>query len=165
MPRIDFYVISGQAANGRSLLACRLAEKAYSLGHRVYIHTASAEQARYMDDLLWTFRQSSFIPHALYPPDETDLSPVLIGWSETSDAVAEDLKKRLLPTGSKSSDHPEDSAPATVLINLTHEIPPSFEQFERVVELVDQNPETLRKSRERFRFFREQGYTPESHQL
>jgi len=140
-PRIDFYVLPGQEPNGRLLLACRLAEKAYGLGHRVYLHAAASEQARQLDDLLWTFRQGSFVPHTLCPPPEGDASPVSIGWDGTPAAVAE------------------------VLINLGDTVPAFFERYERVVELVDQQPPVLAKSRERFRFYRNRGYEPVSHRL
>lgn len=123
------------------ILACRLAEKAYGLGHRVYIHTRSPEQARELDDLLWTFRQNSFVPHALLPFEEDDSPPVFIGWEDKPGVQAE------------------------VLINLTHEVPAFFQRFERVAELVDQEPQTLAKSRERFRYYRDQGLTPTSHRL
>lgn len=140
MPRVDFYILPDRAAESRPRLACRLAEKAYQLGHTVYIHAASAEQARYLDDLLWTFRQGSFVPHALYPAPPDDTSPVLIGWAEEAPAAA-------------------------VLINLTQDIPAFFERFQRVAELVDQTPETLAQSRERFRLYRERGCSPQSHKL
>lgn len=140
-PRIDFYVLPGQEPKGRLLLACRLAEKAYGLGHRVYLHAASAEQARQLDDLLWTFRQGSFVPHTLCPPAEGDASPVSIGSDETP------------------------AATAAVLINLGDAAPVFFERYERVVELVDQQPPVLAKSRERFRFYRDRGYEPVSHRL
>ena len=140
-PRIDFYVLPGQEPKGRLLLACRLAEKAYGLGHRVYLHAASAEQARQLDDLLWTFRQGSFVPHTLCPPAEGDISPVSIGSVETPAVAAE------------------------VLINLGDAAPVFFERYERVVELVDQQPPVLARSRERFRFYRDRGYEPVSHRL
>ncbi len=41
MPRVDFYVLPDHKDNGRALLACRLADKAYSLGHTVYLLAAS----------------------------------------------------------------------------------------------------------------------------
>lgn len=141
MPRIDFYLLPDHSPHGRSLLACRLAEKAYSLGHRVYIHAVSAEQARALDDLLWTFRQGSFVPHALYPVLDAEPPPVLIGWEEHPDLAAE------------------------VLINLAHQVPAFFERFERVAELTDQDEQTLNQSRERFRFYRERGYPPQLHRL
>ena len=140
-PRIDFYVLPGQESKGRLLLACRLAEKAYGLGHRVYLHATSPEQARQLDDLLWTFRQGSFVPHTLCPPVEGDASPVSIGSDET-------------PAGA-----------ADVLINLSDTVPAFFEHYQRVAELVDQQPSVLTKSRERFRFYRDRGYEPISHRL
>ena len=141
MPRVDFYVLPDDKDNGRALLACRLADKAYTLGHEVYILVASEAQAGALDDLLWTFRQDSFIPHERYPLAGDEASPVLIG--------------TILPTESR----------AYVLINFTDRLPEGFERYERIAELVDQNPEVLAKSRERFRQYREQGLTPETHKL
>ena len=140
-PRIDFYVLSDRQDNSRALLACRLADKAYSLGHTVYILTASEAQAAALDDLLWTFRQDSFIPHERYPLTGEESSPVLIGIASPTEVNAQ------------------------VLINFTFTLPDGFERFERVVELVDQQPEVLAKSRERFKQYRERGLTPESHKL
>jgi len=141
VPRIDFYVLPDQKENGRALLACRLADKAYGLGHTVYLFTASEARAAALDDLLWTFRQDSFVPHERYPLVGEEGSPVLVG----------------------------TAAPATVeaqvLINLADALPEGFERYERVVELVDQHPEVLAQSRERFRQYREQGCAPETHKL
>ncbi len=141
VPRIDFYVLPDQKENGRALLACRLADKAYGLGHTVYVFTASEARAAALDDLLWTFRQDSFVPHERYPLVGEEGSPVLVG----------------------------TAAPATVeaqvLINLADALPEGFERYERVVELVDQHPEVLAQSRERFRQYREQGCAPETHKL
>ncbi len=141
MPRVDFYVLPDHKDNGRALLACRLADKAYSLGHTVYLLAASEAQATALDDLLWTFRQDSFIPHERYPLAGEEASPVLIG--------------TILPT----------EAGAQVLINCADRLPEGFERYERVVELVDQNPEVLAKSRERFKQYRERGCAPETHKL
>jgi DNA polymerase-3 subunit chi len=141
VPRVDFYILSQPAPDARALLACRLIEKIYKLGHIVYIHAISAEHGQQLDDLLWTFRQGSFVPHGLYPPAADDHSPVLIGW--TSDPNTQ----------------------ADVLVNMTHEVPEFFARFARVVELVDQDPDTLSQSRIRFRFYREQGCEPESHRV
>jgi DNA polymerase-3 subunit chi len=141
VPRIDFYVLPDQKENGRALLACRLADKAYGLGHTVYLFTASETRAAALDDLLWTFRQDSFVPHERYPLVGEEGSPVLVG----------------------------TAAPATVeaqvLINLADALPEGFERYERVVELVDQHPEVLAQSRERFRQYREQGCLLETHKL
>lgn len=141
MPRVDFYVLPGRQAGSRLLLACRLAEKAYGLGHTVYIHAASPEQAQQLDELLWTFRQGSFVPHALYPDADQDAPPVLIGWP------------------------PEPPVNATLLINLGDEAPAFADRFERVAELVDQDENTLAASREKFRGYRSWGCELYTHKL
>ena len=141
MTRVDFYVLSDQKENGRALLACRLIDKAYQLGHTIYLLVASEAQAMALDDLLWTFQQDSFIPHERYPLVGEDDSPVLIGTALPLDRTAQ------------------------VLINFTDRLPDSLERFERIVELVDQHPEVLAASRERFRQYRERGLNPETHKL
>ena len=141
MTRIDFYVLPDADPAQRPLLACKLAEKAFSQGLKVYIHTADAGEAARLDDLLWTFRAGSFIPHALQSDDAAEPPPVLIG-----------------------HDH-EPHTHTDVLINLGNDIPRFFSRFERVAELVDQRTELLAQSRERFRYYRERGYELNTHQL
>jgi DNA polymerase-3 subunit chi len=141
VPRIDFYVLPDHKENGRALLACRLADKAYRLGHTVYLFTASEPQAAALDDLLWTFRQDSFVPHERYPVVSQEVSPVLIGTASPVEVNAQ------------------------VLINCTEALPEGFEHYERIMELVDSKAEVLTKSRERFRQYRERGFNPETHKL
>ncbi len=141
MTRVDFYLLSDAASLGRERIACRLAEKAYQLGHRVYIHAESSDLARRLDDLLWTFRAGSFVPHALFPCDASHVPPVLIG----------------------HNDAPADSH--DVLINLATEVPTFFSRYERVAEVIDQDEQRKRAGRERFRFYRDRGYALETHPL
>ncbi|MBI5040373.1 MAG: DNA polymerase III subunit chi [Gammaproteobacteria bacterium] len=141
MTRVDFYVLPNADPAQRPLLACKLAEKAYSQGLKVYIHTATESDARQLDELLWTFRDGSFLPHAIHSAITGDAPPILLG---------------------------HDHEPATntdVLINLGSDIPKFFGRFERVAELVDQRTELLAQSRERFRYYRERGYELKSHNL
>ena len=141
MTRIDFYVLPDADPAQRSVLACKLAEKAYGQGLKVYIHTASEDDSRRLDELLWTFRAGSFLPHAIDSAVEDDAPPILLGHDR------------------------EPAGHSDVLINLGAEIPRFFGRFERVAELVDQRPELLAQSRERFRFYRERGYELKTHQL
>ncbi len=78
-PRVDFYILPGDAPAARDQLGCRLAEKACKMGHKVYLHTESEAHARRLDELLWTFRAGSFLPHALLGDDPQPAPPVLIG--------------------------------------------------------------------------------------
>ena len=141
MTRVDFYVLPNADPAQRPLLACKLAEKAYSQGLKVYIHTASEGDTQQLDELLWTFRDGSFLPHAIHSAVSGDPPPILLG-----------------------HDH-EPAGHTDVLINLGSDIPRFFGRFERVAELVDQRTELLAQSRERFRYYRERGYELKSHNL
>lgn len=141
MTRIDFYVLGDRDATGAELLACRLTEKIYKLGHQVYVHTESEAQAQRMDELLWTFRAGSFVPHGRRGQEGQDQAPVLIG----SDA--------------------EPDAHNQVLVNLAAEVPGFFSRFERVAEVVSADPEHRGRAREKFRFYRDRGYELQTHNL
>ena len=142
MPRIDFYVLPDASPQGRHLLACRLTEKALAQGLDVYVHTESREQARVLDDLLWTYKDVGFIPHALDDDPQAGAVPVVLGHGAGS--------------------HPGQ---AGVLINLNTAVPDFFERFERITELVDQSEAVKQGARQRFRFYKERGYIPSTHNL
>jgi DNA polymerase-3 subunit chi len=139
MPRVDFYILTGETPAARDLLSCRLAEKACKQGHRVYMHTESDAHARRLDELLWTFRAGSFLPHALLRDATQPPPPILIGSGAEPPPVQD------------------------VLINLAAEVPEFFGQFERVAEIVD--PAAKEAGRARFRFYREHGCQPDSHTI
>ena len=141
MTRVDFYVLPGDSAQAREQYACRLAEKAYRLGHRVYIHTGSEQQTRHLDDLLWTFQQNSFLPHSVYQEAGDTPPPVLLAHDAEPDASSQ------------------------VLINLAAEVPLFFSRFERVAELVNGQADVRRQGRSRYSFYKERGYPLHTHEI
>ena len=142
MARIDFYVLQRMDERSRHSLACKLAEKAYKLDNTVYIHTRGADDARRIDDLLWTFRDGSVVPHGLSgASDGTEASPVVIG---------SDL---------------DGIEPRDLLINLCDEIPPFAQSFPRVAEVVTSDENCRLLSRKRYATYRDQGHTINTHKL
>lgn len=134
MTRISFYVLKGQQELERQVFACRLAEKAFKLGHHVFIHTKDAQQSEQMDKALWAFRAESFVPHQLNTEDDPDNCPVLIGH--------EGNPPRLMD----------------LLINLNDEQPLFFSQFERMAELINDDDTIKTSGRERYQFYKQRGY-------
>jgi len=63
--------------------ACEIAEENYAQGRKLQIITVDQEQAERLDDLLWTFKPDSFVPHGLWVglPDEP-AQPVVITTSK-----------------------------------------------------------------------------------
>lgn len=146
MTRIDFYILEPSNRASREQFACRIAEKAYRLGNRIYIHTQNHQQASQLDELIWTFSPNSFIPHGIEGQSPDPEAAVLIGYNSES----------------SSASHAEQRP---VLINLAPEVPLFFSAFERVTEIIDQNTEHKNQGRERFRFYRDRGYSLETHAI
>lgn len=139
--RVDFYVLPSADPGTRLQFACRLTEKAYTLNNRTYAHVGDAARARELDELLWTFRDGSFIPHEIASDSSNDTPPVMIGHK--------------IDTG----------ADGDLLINLADSIPTFFDRFDRVAEIIDASDEGRRSGRERFAFYRDNGYEPNTHKI
>jgi DNA polymerase-3 subunit chi len=67
------------SVNRMEIRACEIAEENHARGRRLQIIAVDQEQAERLDDLLWTFKPDSFVPHGLWvgSPDEPD-QPVVI---------------------------------------------------------------------------------------
>lgn len=137
---IDFYILD-KGNTPPSQFACRLAETAFRKGHRIYIHAPSGEAARQLDELLWTFKAGSFLPHGIDHQGSDDPLPVVIGY-ESAPEQCDD-----------------------VLINLNNTVPPFFNRFQRVVEIVAGDDNTRNAARQRYRYYKQQGLEPRSHTI
>lgn len=139
MTRIDFYVLPSDQLREADRFACRLAEKAYRSGLRVLLAVDDQERADQLDQLLWTFREDSFVPHA--PQGDGQGAAVEINCGE------------------------DPGLHHGLLINLCSEVPGWFSRFERLAEIVVQQPDSLARSRSRFSHFRDRGYPLQSHKI
>lgn len=142
MTRIDFYIIEQGSVQATENFICRLTEKAWSQNNSVYIHTMDEQHSTSFDDLLWTFSETSFIPHQLGESQNNE-KIVSIGHETTTE----------LP-------HHHD-----VLINLHHQAPSFFSQFERVAEIISNDETSKVQGRERYQFYRDRGYALETHKI
>jgi len=141
--QVDFYLTQSSQLKHALVTACRLTEKASKQGHHVFIHTGDETQAQQLDQLLWTFNQSSFVPHHLVDAN-TEIDPddnVLIG-----------------------HDH-DPEFEHDVMINLATSIPDFFSRFKRVVEIVSGDEAQRQQARQRFKFYRDRGYALNTHEL
>ena len=139
--RADFYILTEAGASGRLKVACRLAEKAYQTGQRVLIWHSDKDELTRLDELLWTFSDTSFVPHEWV--DAGHDAPVLLS----------------------AGAHP--SGPVGVLINLAAapQPPPSAAAAERIAEIIAPEPQQREAARARFRAYRQLGCEPVTHTL
>ena len=134
MKRIDFYILPDSDPAARLTYACRLAAKAWREGHRIYLNCQDDAQCAALDARLWSFSAASFVPHQL--ADAGNDAPLLLACGADAGGQQD------------------------LLINLAATVPPFFERFARIAEVVNQDPQTLPALRDSYRFYRERGYAP-----
>ncbi len=69
---MTIYFVESSASEQRELL-CRWAEKFSASGERVQVVVGSTQGAQFIDQLMWTFSQSGFIPHSILGGEQPDL--------------------------------------------------------------------------------------------
>lgn len=139
MTRIDFYLTSSGDALGREHFTCRLARKAFGLGQPLHIHAGDEVQLARLDELLWTFSDASFLPHARL--GATPDAPITL-----------------------DCERAPEPAPG-LLINLAADIPAFFSRFERLAEVIGADDASREKGRQHFRFYRDRGYPLQVHNV
>jgi len=141
MPTIDFYLIPEETANQQLRFACRLLDKAYLQQCTAYVHVESQAMAQTMYDMLWTFRDISFVPHDLAGGINAAHSPVVIGAQEKP------LQQH------------------DILLNLHGEVPEFYHTYKRVIEVVHQDAIWQKIARKHYKFYQQQGYEIKTHDL
>lgn len=131
-PTVDFYILNTLIQEDVYRFICRLVDKAYLL-QKIYIQVNSDEEGQRLDDLLWTFRDISFIPHSYLGANAT-LDPML------SVNIATKKPSKL---------------DAEILFNLSHEVPTYFPEFSRIIEVVSEE-KNKNQSRQKYKFYKAQ---------
>tara|TARA_B100000767_G_C19564207_1_gene450390 strand:+ start:95 stop:514 length:420 start_codon:yes stop_codon:yes gene_type:complete len=139
MTNIDFYILSETERQARLNFACRLIDKTYRLGNRIFVACTNEVEMTELDNLLWSFNPESFIPHSLLNSKQNEI--VEIGSIDDC------------------GDHHQ------LLINLSNKLPEYFSRFERVCEIVIQEDAILKRTRENWTFLKQRGYHVASHNL
>ena len=140
--RVDFYVLAGTDELARLKFACRLAEKAYLAGQRVFVRLQDAMQLSSFDELLWSFADRSFVPHEPYSEARQWLdTPVLLGCQNGPEVDYD------------------------VLLNLASEVPLGAERAARIIEIVDAEESRRQAARGRFRTYRDRELNPQTHHI
>jgi DNA polymerase-3 subunit chi len=126
----------------RVAYACRLLRKAVSRGAKVVV-TGSPETLQQLDDFLWVFSTTDFVPHCYLEsePSVVMASPVILARST-----------ELVPY-------------LQILLNLGQLVPSGFERFERVIEVVGLDHQDRQPARARWKYYTDQGYALTRHDL
>lgn len=121
---------------------CLLAEMWLGQGKRVLIMVKNEEQGKTLDSFMWTWRKTSFIPHAFLDGDENDSDdPVLI-----------------------STENKRSGGPAVLIMTTpcSVEFIRKFDYAYDFAEIYD--PALHEEARARFALYREEGFEPRMRQ-
>lgn len=133
MTRIDFH----SNVSDKITYTCRLIRKARAANCKVVIFDDDQAQLNQLDEALWTFSESDFLPHVMFQDALMPQTAIIL----TSDASAEFPHHDLL-------------------INLTSTIPENFNRFTRLIEIISSEQQDTISGRERYRNYQQQGMTP-----
>ena len=145
MPRVDFYVLASADPAARLRFACRLVEKAWLREHRVRVQLDPGGDGATFDDLLWTFADRSFVPHERLAANGVPTAPAAAVVIADGDAKGPDDRD--------------------MLVNLAASVPAGYQGYARIAEVVDADDQRRKSGRDRFRFYREQGIEPQTHEM
>lgn len=138
--KVDFYLVANQGTDPQGQFACRLLEKAYKRHHRVYVHCIDQQHCHRFDDLLWTFKDESFIPHHILGEGPTPPPPIQLGYEAA------------LP-------HRD------IVLSLQNAIVDFYQQFHRIIEVITDDANDKAQGRERYRYYQQQGATIQFHDM
>lgn len=142
MPEVNFYILPTRTELERLQFACKLAEKVYRSGQFCYLLTENERQGKTLDDLLWTFRPGSFVPHRVYTGSATATADsVLIGTFTAPDQWR------------------------TVIINLSSGNVENVKDCERILEILDDNEAVKAEGRRRYKHYQKAGFTINTHKM
>ena len=138
---VDFHILATTNQMQAMHYACQYIDKTLAKQTGVYLHTETKADAERLDTLLWTFREDSFLPHTLYQPEQTEISPIQIGY-----------RGNTLPTGK-------------TMLNLSQHLPENYAKYSQIIEIVTADPIMQQLARERFKHYRDQGHHINTHKM
>jgi len=139
--KIDFYLLNDSDPDASLLFACRLLEKAYLRGHRVFVYCSNHDDAIRIDEYLWTFKDDSFVPHNLQGEGPMPPPAVQIGFDAE-------------PRGFND-----------ILLNMSAIIPPFYARFRRIMQVVAAEESAKEISRMQYKAYRKLGFKIETHEI
>jgi DNA polymerase-3 subunit chi len=142
MTEVEFHFNVGD----KLAYSCRLLRKARAGGAKIIV-TAEPNLLAQLDQMLWTFSNTEFLPHCRADADPATLAltPIVLATSPSDPAFA--------------------GCSHGVLVNLGQVVPQGFERFERFIELVSSAEEDRLSARQRWKYYKDRGYALKKYDL
>lgn len=123
MSRVDFYHLQRQTLDE---VLPKLLEKAYQTGQKIVVKIGNDARVEFINSLLWTYNDQSFLPHGSKKDGNGDIQPI---WLTADDDNPNGATLLFLADGAE--------------VSLE-----SVAQFDRIFNIFDgNNPDAVQKSR------------------
>lgn len=140
MPQIDFYLVS---SSNMIHVACKLLEKIFQQNLTAHAHCEQEDIAKKVNETLWTFKDTSFIPHELVSEIKDHEPPISIGFGEQMPPAIYD-----------------------VLLTISPELPEYATQFERILFIIPKENEPWKQmARDYYKDFKAQEWQVNHHSI
>ena len=116
MSRVDFYHLQSKKLED---VLPKLLEKAYSIGKRAVIRVGNEERVEFLNSLLWSYEDQSFLPHGSKKDGSADKQPIWL---------------------TAEQDNPNDAEFLFLVDGAVADVE-EFSKFERVFNIFDGNSE------------------------
>jgi DNA polymerase-3 subunit chi len=143
MAEVRFYTLSDAAGPARLKKVCALTDQAFRDGEKVLVWLEDAAALEQFDNLLWTYGDRTFVPHE-----------PLAGEPASCEAPVQLHAGPQMPAAAMAGHF-------TTLVMLREQAAPEALRFNTVIEVVDAEPACRAAGRARFRFYRDNGITPQ----
>lgn len=141
LKQIDFYIL---ANNDYQSFACRLLEKIYQEKLQAFVYVEDHAKAKELNDLLWTFRDISFVPHRALDETENISAPIFINYLQPE---------------------PDEISHYDILLVLAPVLPDQCEEFSRLILIVPENDHWKNAARNFYKQLTQQGYQINTHKI
>ncbi len=135
MTNVSFYLFE-KSPERQVDSTCRLCRKLLPKQGKIWLHCPDPALQQQLDERLWNFDPSSFIPHGIEQPD----TPVCIS--------------------PKLPDSPE-----WLVFNFHHQALEQTEKFSHIIEIIENNEAAKQVGREKFKQYRRLGIQPRTFKL
>lgn len=132
---VDFYILQGENFLQCFPAICPILEELYQQGHSLDVEMESESAAERFDQILWSFRDTSFVPHQIFQ-------------KSVKVANLKNIKTE-----------------AVIKVNLYLPSSPQAVLHPRLLQIVPNTPTLLAVARDHYRYYQQQHYQMTSHKL
>ena len=135
MTKVSFYLF--EKSNERQVeITCRLCRKILKQSQRIWLYVDNLDLQQALDEALWSFDVSSFIPHGI------------------------DQEHALLCISSRLPQQAD-----WIVFNFNNQALEQIDKFSHIIEVIENNTMAKQQGREKFKQYRRLGIEPQTFKL